>query len=130
MRTGVSTETLRHYERNGLIPLPARQQNGYRSYPLETVDRVLLIQRALSIGFTIEELGRILKNRDRGGTPCRQVRELAAAKLKDLERHLLDRQKVRKKLRHLLNAWDETLSHTPEGQRAGLLDGLVPTPAI
>lgn len=105
--------------------MPARQQNGYRSYPSETVDRVLLIQRALSIGFTIKELGRILKNRDRGGTPCRQVRELAATKLKDIELRLLNLQKVRIELRQLLTIWDEKLSRTPEGQRAGLLDGLL-----
>jgi len=124
-RAGVSTDTLRHYERRGLIPPPARQENRYRAYAPETVERVLLIQRALSIGFTLDELGRILKNRDRGGTPCRQVRELAARKLSELDQRLVDLQNVRKELQELLAVWDDRLSRTPEGQRAGLLDALV-----
>ncbi|MDQ3744132.1 MAG: MerR family transcriptional regulator, partial [Acidobacteriota bacterium] len=63
---GVSTDTLRHYERKGVLPKPRRLGNGYRKYPTNSVERVRLIRRALSVGFTLDELGKFLKARDRG----------------------------------------------------------------
>ena len=57
---GVSRDTLRHYERRGLLPLTQRSQNGYRRYSPETLTRVWLIRGALGIGFTVEELREIL----------------------------------------------------------------------
>jgi DNA-binding transcriptional MerR regulator len=62
--TGVSTDTLRYYERKALIALPPRAPNGYRCYPAEAVGRVQLIRRALAIGFSVEELRRVLRSRD------------------------------------------------------------------
>ena len=72
--TGVSTDTLRHYERRGLVPRPSRSNSGYRQYPLEVADRVRLVQRALAVGFSLDELARILRERDKGKAPCREVR--------------------------------------------------------
>ena len=63
-RGGVSVDTLAHYERLGLLPVPVRDANGYRRYDAAAVDRVRLIQRALDMGFTLDELGRVLKLRD------------------------------------------------------------------
>ena len=85
---GVSTDTLRHYERKGVLARPRRSRNGYREYPPEALERVLLVRRALGVGFTLAELARILRVRDRGGAPCREVRELAAAKLAGVEEQL------------------------------------------
>src|SRR3954469_24807109 len=82
---GVSTDTLRHYERKGVLPKPRRLGNGYRKYPATSVDRVRLIRRALSVGFTLDELAQFLKARDRGQSPCREVRALAEKKLDELE---------------------------------------------
>src|SRR5437773_925083 len=84
-QAGVSADTLRHYERKGLIARPRRSPNGYREYPASTLDRVRLIRSALAVGFTLDELARILKERDQGGAPCRQVRQLAAEKLAEVE---------------------------------------------
>jgi DNA-binding transcriptional MerR regulator len=78
---GVSTDTLRHYESRSLIPTPPRAANGYRTYPADTLARVQLIRRALAIGFTIDELARVLRSRDRGEVPCAGVRDLAARKI-------------------------------------------------
>src|SRR5690348_17235900 len=85
---GVSTDTLRHYESKGVIPRPPRQSNGYRAYPAEILPRLQLIRAALTIGFTLDELAEILKTRDRGGAPCRKVRQLAGAKLESIETRL------------------------------------------
>ena len=78
---GVSTDTLRHYERKKVLPPPLRANNGYRKYPLESLGRLQLIRRALAFGFTLDELALILEERDRGGSPCSEVRRLAAGKL-------------------------------------------------
>jgi DNA-binding transcriptional MerR regulator len=67
--TGVSTDTLRHYERKGVLGIPARSQGGYRLYPPEAVGRVRLVRRALAIGFTLHDLAAALSERARGGTP-------------------------------------------------------------
>src|SRR5438105_1610919 len=87
-RTGVSADTLHHYEKLGLLTPSSRQDNGYRHYDPQAVHRVELIQRALRLGFTLSELAPILKERDSGGTPCQSVRKLAAAKLKDIDARL------------------------------------------
>lgn len=121
---GVSTDTLRHYERNGVLPLPARSANDYRVYPPEALERVRLIRRALAIGFTLEELRPILEVRDRGGAPCRNVRALADTKLEALEAHIRELAGLRDELRSTLSAWDARLAATPKDQPAGLLDGL------
>src|ERR671928_552127 len=85
---GVSTDTLRHYERKGVLQRPRRSPNGYREYPTDALARVLLVRRALAYGFTLDELARVLRARERGGAPCREVRALAAAKLSDVEARL------------------------------------------
>lgn len=123
-RTGVSTDTLRHYERLGLLKHPPRTGAGYRLYPLEAAERVQLIRRALSIGFTLGELSPILRVRDHGGIPCKQVRTLAASKLQDLDQRIKELIQMRKQLRNLLAKWDERLQTVSEGQRAGLLEML------
>ena len=79
--TGVSTDTLRHYERKRVLPRPTRLSNGYRRYPAEAAVRVHLIQRALQVGFSLDELARSLGERERGGVPCRRVRALVADRL-------------------------------------------------
>jgi DNA-binding transcriptional MerR regulator len=121
---GVSTDTLRHYERKGVLPRPRRLSNGYRKYPPESLDRVRLIRRTLAVGFTLDELARFLKARDRGQAPCREVRSLAAEKLTDVESRLEELLALRDELSAMLIDWDERLDGKKAGQRAGLLDAL------
>jgi DNA-binding transcriptional MerR regulator len=73
---GVSPDTIRHYERIGVLPRALRTEAGYRIYPASAVERVLVVQRALRIGFTLAELAEVLKARDAGGAPCRRVYQL------------------------------------------------------
>ena len=86
--TGVSTDTLRHYERKGLLPGVTRSAAGYRRYSATTVDRVMLIQRGLVVGFSLAELQRVLGIRDGGGAPCRQVRTLVGQRFEELNRRI------------------------------------------
>lgn len=125
---GVSVDTLAHYERRGLLEAPARDANGYRRYPASAVDRVRLIQRALDMGFTLADLTRVLKQRDAGGVPCRQVRAIAATRLEELDERLSRLHDLRDELSALMRDWDERLAILPAGTRAGLLDALGRTP--
>ena len=122
--TGVSPDTLRHYERNGLLPFPRRLANGYRVYPPEALDRVLLIQRGLAIGFTLLELGSFLRERSAGHPPCQQVRVLASRHLQDVENQIAELRRLRQRLRAILRHWDERLAKREEGSPARLLESL------
>jgi DNA-binding transcriptional MerR regulator len=120
---GVSADTLRHYERKGLLK-PHRAPNGYREYPRQAIERIRLIRSALAIGFKLDDLERIFKVRDAGGAPCRQVRELAAAKLDELEALVRDLTSVRDAMRALMKDWDNRLGSAPENEPARLLETL------
>ena len=124
-QAGVSADTLRHYERKGVLPRPPRSANGYRRYPPEALARVQLIRRALAIGFRLDELARVLKEREAGGTPCRKVRAIVASRLADLEDRLIQLAALRDDLHALLVDWDAKLEGLPAGRQARLLDGLV-----
>jgi len=121
--SGVSADTLRHYERKGLLK-PRRAPNGYREYPRHAVERLRLIRNALAIGFKLDDLERILKIRDAGGAPCRQVRDLAAAKLDELETLLREMTAMRDELQELIKDWDRRLDSTLEDEPARLLETL------
>jgi MerR family copper efflux transcriptional regulator len=121
---GVSPDTLRHYEAKGLLPRARRSANGYREYPPEACARVRLVRRALSLGFTLDELALVIKVRDQGGAPCHEVRALAAEKLAVLEARIAELEEGRDRLREVLARWDALLAATPKGARAALLDAL------
>ena len=121
---GVSADTLRHYERKGVLARPRRAGNGYREYPAAALQRVRLIRRALSVGFTLNELANILRVRDGGGAPCHEVRTLAAAKLSQVETQLKDLTTFRDELRTTLEDWDSRLARKKPGTRAHLLEAL------
>jgi DNA-binding transcriptional MerR regulator len=120
-----SPDTIRHYERLGLIQKPLRSENRYRQYPKETIHRVNQIQAALRIGFTLNELSKIFKIRDQDGVPCKNVRDLAEAKLRQLDGQIKQMIATRKQLKQLITEWDKLLTHKASGERAGLLDELI-----
>jgi len=121
---GVSTDTLRHYERKGLIPAPRRSANGYRQYPAHLIERVHMIRRAISVGFTLDELAAIFKTRNRGGAPCRDVRQLAESKLNEIETRLKEITRLRDQWLLLLKDWDERLATTRSDEPVHLLESL------
>jgi len=121
--SGVSTDTLRHYEAKGLLR-SKRSANGYREYSEDAVERVRMIQQALAVGFTLNELTSVFQLFDQGGAPCHNVRELAATKLVDIERHLQDVTAMRDALTQALTDFDARLAGIARGQRAHLLKAL------
>ena len=122
--TGISTDTLRHYERLGLLPKPARTSSGYRDYPAHSLERVLIIRRALRVGFSLPELTTILKMRDGGQPPCRRVQAIAESKLQQIKQQIQDLSEMRDQLDALLRNWKVKLARTRKGEPARLLDTL------
>jgi DNA-binding transcriptional MerR regulator len=122
--SGVSADTLRHYERVGVLAKPPRTNSGYRQYPSSALERVRLVRRAMSVGFSLQELADVLAIRDKGGAPCRQVRDLAASKLEMIRHRMAELALIRDQLEKWLEDWDGRLARTAPGQRAGLLETL------
>jgi DNA-binding transcriptional MerR regulator len=125
--TGVSPDTLRYYERRRLLPFAPRSAAGYRLFPREMLVRVQMIRGALSIGFSVNELADIFRERSSGAAPCHRVRKLAAEKLVALEARLNDMLSCRRDLRHALAEWDRLLAKTPHGKQARLLETFAAT---
>jgi len=119
---GISADTLRYYERNGLLPTAERSSSGYRLFPPGALLRVQMIRGALSVGFSVKELGQIFTVRDHGGAPCHQVRKLGSEKLALVESQIEELKTKRRELKRTLVKWDQLLRHTPHGKRAGLLE--------
>jgi len=126
--TGVSADTLRHYERLGILPTSQRTNGGYRMFSASAVERVQLAQRALQLGFSLNELSDILRTRDDGGVPCHRVLNLAEDKLRSLGQQIQALQKTQGYMRKLVRDWKRTLKHTPPGNKAMLLHSLADRP--
>jgi DNA-binding transcriptional MerR regulator len=121
---GLSTDTLRNYERIGVLAHPPCNTNGYRVYSAGSLDRVLVVQRALRAGFSLAELTRILGQRDLGRAPCHTVHSLARQKIRALGEQIRNLQELRRFLQRLTRNWSSRLRKTPPGRKAYLLDSL------
>ena len=97
---GVNVETIRYYQRRGLMPEPDKPAHGYRRYDATTVKRVRFIKRAQALGFTLEEIGGLLELDE--AHACAETRELAAHKLGAIETKLADLVAMRKALTALV----------------------------
>jgi DNA-binding transcriptional MerR regulator len=126
----VSTDALRHYERVGVLPAPERTAGNYRVYPPGALARVQMVKRALAFGFTLAELASIFAVRERGGTPCRAARKMGEAKLREVERKLVELSGLRAELKKLLRDWDRRLARVSGTERAKLLESLPDTAAL
>lgn len=97
---GVNVETIRYYQRRGLVPEPDRPINGQRRYAGDAVSRVRFIKRAQLLGFTLEEVGSLLELD--AAHACAETRELAERKIEVIERKLGDLRAMRKALTSLV----------------------------
>ncbi len=116
-RTGLSPDTLRYYERLGLLPRAPRTSGGFRLYSGETVERLRFIQRAQSVGLTLDEIHDLVTFDGQGGIKrCQRVRDLVAIKLQDLEAKLAELRAFRRTLRESLELCDRTLAQHANGE--------------
>lgn len=100
-RAGVNVETLRFYERNGLLPRPPQRSSGYREYPIESVGLIRFIKRAQELGFSLAEIRELLALRVRPGVTCAEVRDAAEQKVMEVRRKIADLRAVERALERL-----------------------------
>ena len=103
-RGGVNRESIRFYEREGLLPAPPRTAAGYRKFPPDSVRRVRFIKRAQDLGFTLREVKELLALRFDPGSSCGDVRRRADAKLQDIGRKIHDLRRMKEALARLAAA--------------------------
>ena len=100
-RAGVNVETLRFYERVGLIPEPPRRVSGYREYPAESVRLIKFIKRAQELGFSLREVRELLELRVGPETTCADVRRRAHGKVLEVRRKIADLRAIERALQSL-----------------------------
>jgi MerR family transcriptional regulator, copper efflux regulator len=98
----VNVETIRYYERRGLIPPPRRSEANYRKYSADTIPRVKFVKHAQDLGFTLEEIRELLSLRATRGARAAEVRAKAAAKVTDIDARIAALQRMRTALTHLV----------------------------
>ncbi|HEV8211382.1 MAG TPA: MerR family transcriptional regulator [Vicinamibacterales bacterium] len=106
-QAGVNVQTLRYYERRGLLPRPPRRTSGYREFPDEAVRVVRFVKRAQDLGFTLDEIEELLKlrndkRRDRG-----RIRTIAGNRVREIERKIAALQAMKRALSHLIHCCEE-----------------------
>jgi len=97
---GVNVETIRYYQRRGLIGEPHKPPGGHRRYPMAVLDQIAFIRRAQQLGFSLAEVKELLDRS--GGRNLRETRAIAESKYENLERHIAQLEMMRKRLKTLI----------------------------
>jgi Hg(II)-responsive transcriptional regulator len=101
-QAGVNVETLRYYERRGLLQPPARRESGYREYPSDAIRIVRFIKRTQELGFTLNEAEALLALAAGGPESCEAAKELATEKIVELEARIASLRSMKASLQTLL----------------------------
>ncbi len=105
-RAGVGVETVRFYERKGLIQQPRKRTSGYRVYPDDVVQRIQFIRHGKDLGFTLAEIGELLSLRPDPRTNCAAVKDRAQAKMAAIDEKLASLTRMQRSLAKLVDACD------------------------
>ena len=100
-KSQVNIDTVRYYERRGIIPEPPRRDSGYRQYPENAVARIRFVKRAQELGFTLKEIQELLSLRVDPDTPCALVKRRADLKVIEIEEKLRSLKRIKKALNQL-----------------------------
>ncbi|MDP3589334.1 MAG: MerR family DNA-binding protein [Methylobacter sp.] len=114
-QTEVTIETIRHYQRIGLLAEPKKPDSGYRCYSADAVARIRSIKRAQQAGFTLKEIAALLSL---DGEHCADVRQLAEQKCRQIDQQIEDLTALRQVLATLVNGCQQTAS----SERCAILD--------
>lgn len=104
---GVNPQTVRYYERRGLLPAPPRTESGYRLYPEEAVVRLRFIKQAQELGFSLEEIQELLALRVDASTSCAQVQARAQTKIQEIDAKIRQLQAMQAALADLVAACEQ-----------------------
>jgi MerR family transcriptional regulator, mercuric resistance operon regulatory protein len=118
-RTGTNIETIRYYERAGLLPLPPRSAGGYRLYGTTHLKLLNLVRRARGLGFSLAEVRKLLRLADQRRRPCAEVRVVAEMHLEDVKAKIAD-------LRRMERVLQETVARCKAGggSHCAMIDAL------
>jgi MerR family mercuric resistance operon transcriptional regulator len=116
---GINLESIRFYERRGLIKQPIKPDQGYRHYPEETINRIRFIKRSQELGFTLDEIANLMQLND---SPCHQVQEMAELKLTAVQAKLADLQRLQTALSKLV----EQCNNNQDSSHCPIIDSLLP----
>ncbi len=100
----VNIQTVRYYERRGLLPTPQRTPAGYRKYSRDVVLRIRFIKRAQALGFTLEEIAELLRLRLRSGDACGPAQTVAEAKIAEIDGKIASLRRLRRGLTRFVTA--------------------------
>jgi DNA-binding transcriptional MerR regulator len=120
-QSGIGIEALRFYERSGLLDRPGRTQSGYRVYDAAVIQRLDFIKRAQVLGFSLDEIKRIIADKQAGRSPCLEVREIVRHRLEELDERMKEMRRYRRELGAALAQWEET--GELDGHVCGLIEG-------
>lgn len=113
-RTGVNIETIRYYERVGVLPAASRSAGGYRVYDDDAMKRLAFVRRSRDLGFTLDEVRALLKLAANRSRSCARVRDLAAAHLGSVQAKLVDLKRMERVLKSMVaSCADGTLPDCP-----------------
>lgn len=101
--TGTKVETIRFYEKTGLLPAPARTEGNYRAYTSEHLGRLSFIRRARDLGFSLEQVRELLELADERDRPCGAIDAIASAHRAEVERKIRDLQALKAELDSLID---------------------------
>lgn len=121
---GVSPDSIRHYERIGILPRAERTSSGYRVWDTRVVQYLKWLGPARSAGFTLRELAEIFKMHRTGIPPCRAVRDILDKKLAHLTAQIEALSTIHSELKRALTQWNRKLRHAPPGEFVPLFDDL------
>jgi MerR family transcriptional regulator, copper efflux regulator len=103
-QAGVKIDTIRYYERRGLLPKPPQTNSGYRTFTPASVDRLRFIKQAQALGFTLTEVNQLLALRLSPDMTCTDGRQQAQAKVADIEQKIRSLYAMKRALQHLVSA--------------------------
>jgi Hg(II)-responsive transcriptional regulator len=110
-QAGVNVETLRYYERRGLLPAPPRESSGYRAYGSEAVRVVRFVKRAQELGFSLDEVEALLDLAGGGPDACDAVQRMTGERIAELDRRIADLQAMRRSLQQLVATCHRPRNH-------------------
>ena len=119
--SSIGIEALRFYERSGLLGRPGRTQSGYRVYDIDVLERLAFIKRAQVLGFSLDEIKRIIDDNRAGQSPCEEVRAIVRHRLQELDARMKEMKLYRKELGAALAEWDQ--AGAIDGHICGLIEG-------
>lgn len=115
-RVGVPPHVVRHYTRIGLLKPRRNRGNRYRLYAESDVVRLRFIRRAKSLGFTLSDIGQILRDSDRNRSPCPKTREIIEVRLDENDKHLGALVELQTRMKRAIKVWKKMPDKMPTGE--------------